>query len=483
MQAAIYCRISREDTAKEPESDESESIRNQRDMLTRYAHEHGYTVYKVYCDENYSGADSERPAFREMLADAKAGQFSIILVKTLSRFTRNLELLEHTVHGCFAEWGIRLIAVLDHIDTAERHSRKSRQLNSLISEWYLEDLSDNIRSVLKHKRQEGQYTGALPPYGYKRDPANKNHLIVDPEAAAVVRTIYRLFLDGYSPSYIARRVESNGISTPSVCKFQKGICKRRPAHNHWRSATILSILHNEVYKGDLVQGKVSPASYKDKTRRKVPVADWIVVRGAHEPIIPPALFDFVQELCRPPDSCHGAPKALPLSGKLICSNCGQKLLLNGKAPYAYYTCGQHLKDKQACSPAASICKDTLESLILGRLQAYLEPLRKGFSKDDSAVPPDSTRQASVNCTAAVIPIKATMYHINEVSAPACSSAEQTSQSGACYIPDCYNSVVQTVFSSPPALSRALVCLTIHRITVHPKCLANKTQEIDIEWRF
>lgn len=152
MKAAIYCRLSKEDEGK---NGESESIQNQKSMLTAYAAEKGFEVYRIYSDEDYSGIDRERPAFNEMIRAASEHRFDVVLAKTQSRFTRDMELVEKYLHGKFIEWGIRFIAVVDHVDTGEAANKKSRQINGLINEWYLEDLSNNVRAVLDHKRREG----------------------------------------------------------------------------------------------------------------------------------------------------------------------------------------------------------------------------------------------------------------------------------------------------------------------------------------
>ncbi|NCB05969.1 MAG: resolvase, partial [Clostridia bacterium] len=153
---AIYCRLSREDADR---AEESESIANQRALLVKYASERGWEICGVYCDEDYSGADAERPAFLRMLEGAEAGHFNIVLCKTQSRFTRDMELVEKLIHRAFPLWGVRFVAACDGADTELRGNKKARQINGLVNEWYLEDLSDNIRMVLDHKRSEGQYIG------------------------------------------------------------------------------------------------------------------------------------------------------------------------------------------------------------------------------------------------------------------------------------------------------------------------------------
>ena len=212
--AAVYCRLSKED--EEKTARESESIRNQRALLLAWAAEHGYRIYRVYTDEDYSGIDRARPGFNAMLADARAGRFEVILAKTQSRFTRDMELVEKYLHGLFPEWGVRFIAVLDHVDTCDPAGKKARQINGLINEWYLEDLSGNVRAVLDHKRRSGSYIASFALYGYRKDPQDHSRLLPDEPAAQVVRQIFALYLQGTA------RAGSPGRSTRRVC------CRRPP---------------------------------------------------------------------------------------------------------------------------------------------------------------------------------------------------------------------------------------------------------------
>ena len=149
MKVAIYCRLSEEDRNKQFETDDSGSIQNQKAMLMQYAMEQGWELYNIYSDDDYAGADRRRPEFNRLLEDAEKRRFDIILCKTQSRFTRELELVEKYIHGLFPLWGIRFISIVDNADTANKGNKKSRQINGLVNEWYLEDMSDNIRSVLK----------------------------------------------------------------------------------------------------------------------------------------------------------------------------------------------------------------------------------------------------------------------------------------------------------------------------------------------
>ena len=219
MKAAIYCRLSKEDEGK---NGESESIQNQKSMLTAYAAEKGFEVYQIYSDEDYSGIDRERPAFNAMIQAASEHKFDVVLAKTQSRFTRDMELVEKYLHGKFIEWGIRFIAVVDHVDTGEAANKKSRQINGLINEWYLEDLSNNVRAVLDHKRREGLFIGSFALYGYCKAPDAKGKLVIDPEAAEVVRRIFALALSGMGAHKIAQILNNEGIPSPTAYKQLHG---------------------------------------------------------------------------------------------------------------------------------------------------------------------------------------------------------------------------------------------------------------------
>ena len=206
--AAIYCRLSEEDHNKQKNTDDSCSIQNQKAMLLDYAAQHSWTVYDIYSDDDYTGADRNRPQFQRLLKDAQQRKFQIVLCKTQSRFTRELELVETYIHGLFPLWGIRFISIVDHADTANKGNKKSRQINGLVNEWYLEDMSDNIRSVLTSRRKNGFHIGSFALYGYQKDPHQKGRLLIDDEAAEVVREVFLLYAQGLGKTAIARTLKN-----------------------------------------------------------------------------------------------------------------------------------------------------------------------------------------------------------------------------------------------------------------------------------
>ena len=292
MKAAIYCRLSKEDEYK---VGESESIQNQKSMLVQYAIERGFDIYQIYSDEDYSGIDRDRPAFNAMIQAASEHRFDLVLAKTQSRFTRDMELVEKYLHGKFIEWGIRFIAVVDHVDTDDRANKKSRQINGLVNEWYLEDLSNNVRSVLDHKRREGQYIASFALYGYRKDPSAKGKLQIDPEAAAVVERIFEMTLSGIGAHKIAQILNNEGIPSPTAYKQRNGIhykiSAKNPNASLWSCPTIYQMIHNQTYAGNLVQGRHIKVSYKYKKKVWLPKSEWIVVPDTHEAIIDLANFE------------------------------------------------------------------------------------------------------------------------------------------------------------------------------------------------
>ena len=289
MRCAIYCRLSKEDAVKP--APESESIQNQKQLLTGYARAQGWEIFDLYCDEDYSGADADRPDFNRMLRDAETGRFGVVLCKTQSRFTRDMELAERYIHGLFPLWGVRFVAPADNVDTALRGNKKARQINALVNEWYLEDLSENIRMVLESKRRQGQYIGSVPLYGYKKDPEDRHRLVIDEPAAGVVRQIYAWFLGGMGTQRITQFLNDSGVPNPSAYKH-----RTTQGSGLWSKATVSRILHNEMYAGTLVQGRRRKLSYKSKRSVKVPPEDWVRIENTHAPIVSPEDYARTQAL-------------------------------------------------------------------------------------------------------------------------------------------------------------------------------------------
>lgn len=373
MKVAIYCRLSEEDRNKQFETDDSNSIQNQKAMLMQYAAEQGWELYNIYSDDDYAGSDRRRPEFNRLLKDAEARKFDIILCKTQSRFTRELELVEKYIHGLFPIWGIRFISIVDNADTANKGNKKSRQINGLVNEWYLEDMSDNIRSVLTNRRENGYHIGAFALYGYKKDPDQKGHLIIDEEAAAVVREVFTLFSQGYGKTAISRMLNDRGIPNPTEYKRLHGLRYKQPTSKNstlWKYFAIADMLVNEIYIGNMVQGKYGSVSYKTKQNKPRPKEKWYRVEGTHEPIIDRALWDRVQMMVAERAKPFAVGTVGLFAKKARCANCGYVMRSSKTAPERggkhYLQCSNRHIAKDACI-GSFISVDKLEQLVIDEL--------------------------------------------------------------------------------------------------------------------
>ena len=374
MKAAIYCRLSEEDRNKTCAEKDSESIQNQKSLLMRYAAEQGWDLYSIYSDDDYTGADRSRPAFTKLLQDARQHKFDIILCKTQSRFTRELELVEKYIHGLFPVWGIRFVSIVDNADTANKGNKKSRQINGLVNEWYLEDLSENIRSVLTNRRQNGFHIGSFALYGYKKDPEKKGHLIIDEEAAAVVREVFTLFAQGNGKTAIARILNDRGIPNPTEYKRMHGLRYQPPrgkTSTLWKYFSVSNILTNEIYIGNMVQGKYGSVSYKTRQNRPRPKEEWYIVQDTHQPIIDRELWNRVQALISQRVRPFSNGTIGLFAGKARCISCGYTMRSSKSRGKHYLLCPSHHISKEACT-GAFIAVDHLEQMVLGELKRLSE---------------------------------------------------------------------------------------------------------------
>ena len=260
-----------------------------------YAAKKGWQVTGIYADEDYSGLREDRPGFQKMISHGREGRFSVILCKTQSRFTRNLVTAERYLYELFPLWGIRFVSVVDGVDTARRENKRASQINSLINEWYCEELSDNIRAVLRRKREMGQYLGNYAPYGYEKNPFDHHLLVPCPQRAQVVTAIFRLYLMGFSCAGVAEALEVCGILSPAMALAQEGKDCGRKTKGIWTASTVCKILKNPVYLGNMVQGKTEKVSYKQKKSRPCPKEQWTVVKDTHVPLVSEEMFGAVQK--------------------------------------------------------------------------------------------------------------------------------------------------------------------------------------------
>lgn len=370
MKVAIYCRLSEEDRNKQFETDDSNSIQNQKTMLLQYAMEQGWELYNIYSDDDYAGADRKRPEFNRLLQDAEQKKFNIVLCKTQSRFTRELELVEKYIHGLFPIWGIRFVSIVDNADTDNKGNKKSRQINGLVNEWYLEDMSENIKSVLTSRRQNGFHIGAFALYGYKKDPDNKGHLIIDEEAAEVVREVFTLFSQGYGKTAIARMLNDRGIPNPTEYKRLKGLRYQQPKSKNstlWKYFAISDMLTNEIYIGKMVQGKYGSISYKTKQNKPRPREQWYIVEGTHEPVIDMDLWNRVQAMVKERAKPFSTGAVGLFARKVRCADCGYVMRSSKSNGKHYLQCANKHVSKEACT-GSFISVDRLEKMVIDELK-------------------------------------------------------------------------------------------------------------------
>ena len=388
--ADIYVRLSDEDRDKRCTADESESIQNQKSMLVNYCIEQGWQINKILCDEDWSGADRNRPGFKELLKDCEERKIDIVLCKTQSRFSRDMEIVEKYIHGKFLEWDIRFVSIVDHADTNVAGNKKARQINGLINEWYLEDLSDNIKRTLHHKKVKGEFCCPYAPYGYKLDPENKHRFVIDPPAAEVVRSIFEMYRSGMGYIRIAKALNEKRIPPPSEYKKLQGSSYKNPrAENEykqlWRDSGVYYILRQETYTGAVVQGKTKNISYKNKKRVKLPRAEWIVVPDMHEAIIDKKLWDEVQRMIESRrdgrDKQFSAPVGAeinPLRGMVYCAECGAGMWRMSyqcaDRRYKYYRCRTVKNSKGVCDNVSSVRQADIEAYILAELKKLIDSL-------------------------------------------------------------------------------------------------------------
>ena len=375
MKVAIYCRLSDEDRDKLHEKDDSASIQNQKAMLMKYASDNGWTIHDIYSDDDFAGSDRRRPEFNRLIADATAGKFDIVLCKTQSRFTRELELVEKYIHGLFPRLGVRFISLVDSADTENKGNKKARQINGLVNEWFLEELSDNIRAVLTSRREQGYHIGSFAPYGYMKDPEQRGRLIIDPEAAAVVREIYALYLEGNGKQGIARVLNDRGVPNPTEYKRLHGMVRNKNGQNSklWSYYTITNILTNEVYIGNMIQGKSGAASYKTREKIRIPREKWIVVRATHEPIIEQSVWEKAQTMAAQRATPGRKEPAGIFSGKVRCIHCGWRMHAVKNGNKRGFRCGRHALSAKACI-GAYISLPKLERIVIAQLRLLSEEL-------------------------------------------------------------------------------------------------------------
>jgi site-specific DNA recombinase len=322
FRVGLYMRLSREDGDKE----ESSSVTNQREMLKRYVSEQpNFFIVKEYVDDGWTGANFDRPKFKEMIADIEAGIIDTVITKDLSRLGRERLGVGHYTEIYFPEHNVRYIALLDNIDTYfDAGMNDMAPFKGVINDMYVRDISKKIRSSLIERKKAGNFLGVTAPYGYQKDPNNKFHLIINEKEAEVVKRVFRLYLEGNGLTRIAQILTKDGIPVPGESR-DIGKTRRTALYSSWKQTTIRRILDNRVYLGELVQFKRRKINYKSKRRITVPEEERYICRGTHETIIDEESFNAVQNILKKNKSFKGSKHDYLFKGLLFCSECGARL--------------------------------------------------------------------------------------------------------------------------------------------------------------
>lgn len=373
----IYCRLSNDDER----DGESVSIENQKLLLQRYVREQGWNEIDVYIDDGYSGTNFQRPGVQRLIADAKAKRINVILVKDLSRFGRNyIEFGQYTDY-LFPSIGCRFIALNNGIDTMRNDgSTDVMCFLNLFNEFYSRDTSKKVKAVKKACAENGKYMGTHPPYGYKRDPLDKHHFIIDEETAPLVRRMFAMRASGTPFRKIATTLNDEGIQPPGELYYQRqGRSDPRRVNHLWNESTVKVMLRNEAYIGNMVQGKCGTLSYKSKKLVSKPKEDWIRVEGTHEPIISREIWNTVaaidQKRVRKSDTADGVRSIF--TGLVYCADCGFKMrnqverftYQDGRpGRYSSFICGSYSRSGKSACTIHTIYEDVLKQLVLADIR-------------------------------------------------------------------------------------------------------------------
>jgi site-specific DNA recombinase len=364
---ALYCRLSRDDELQ----GDSNSIKNQKAILQKYADDNGFTNTEFFVDDGYSGTNFDRPDWQRLISLVEEGRIGTIIVKDMSRLGRDYLKVGYYTEVLFPGSDIRFIAINNNVDSANQHDSDFTPFLNIINEWYAKDTSKKIRAVFKSKGQSGKPLCTNPPYGYIKDPEDKTRWIVDEEAAEVVREAFRLCMQGYGPSQIAKEFTRRRIMNPTAHARKNGInIPDNRGHDDdyvWRGSTIVHMLSRQEYLGHTVNFKTYRKSYKQKKQMKNDPSEWMIFKNTHEAIIEESVFEVVQRIR------DGRRRLTPmgemplLSGMMFCADCGNKMYqVRGRGwehEKEYFVCATYRKIKGGCS-SHQIRNVVVEELLL-----------------------------------------------------------------------------------------------------------------------
>ena len=370
---AVYARVSTKST------EQVSSIENQTRYYTEKVEKTpNWEMLEIYSDDGHTGTDANRENFQRLLSDVMSGKINCVVVKDLSRFARNYSDAGSLIDNLFVQMGVRFISLAENVDSYLNPDSVSSiivPITNVMNDQYCYQTSKKIRQVFDYKRRNGQYIGAFAPYGYVKHPKDKHQLIIDPDAAEIVKLVFSLFLKGTSKRATALYLNEHGVPSPSAYKLQKGIPVSTRGYDDpmWGARMIHSILTNPTYTGDLAQGRSRVKSYKVHEVESVPREEWVEVAGTHESIIDYETFDKVQALLQ--RDTRTSPKGREVhlfSGFLKCADCGRAITRSvGNNNNVYYACSTYKNRSRTACTMHSIKHNRLEAAVLFAVQQQI----------------------------------------------------------------------------------------------------------------
>lgn len=376
--AGIYLRLSKRDKEK------NNSIDIQKEITTKYANEHGFKIEQEYIDNGYSGILDSRPALNKMMMDITRNKINMVIIKDMSRLTRNKNLTSYFTDIFFPDNDIRLISVTEYVDTGERYEIDDAvAIRGIVNQSYLEDISRKIKAVKRNFKLNGEFIEACVAYGYKKDQNDKHRIIIDKNVSYVIEKIYKLYLDNVSPKAIAENLNADSILTPSQ------YLKYKNQGKYWTKSMVDRILNNPIYTGRMILNK-SESNLKLKKRNATKKGNYELINDTHQAIISIEDYNKVQEKkgCKTKES-FGTYIHL-LKGLVYCENCGRKMLYKNSSPIriyengkitgkkndlGYYICAEHYRHPDVCNQVNKIMENNLDKIVLEKVSKRLKELQ------------------------------------------------------------------------------------------------------------
>ena len=382
---AIYLRLSKEDI------EANNSIDIQREITTKYAKEHGYNIVQEYIDNGYSGILDSRPALNRLITDITRNKIDMVIVKDISRLTRDKNLTSYYTDIFFPDNDIRLISVTENIDTGERYEIDDIvALKGIVNQSYLEDISKKIKAVKTNLKKQGKFIEGSVAYGYKKDELDKTKIVIDENVEYIIKEIFELFIKSVGPTEIAKKLNNKQIQTPSQ------YLKLKNRGEYWTKSAVNRILNNPIYCGRLVLNK-----YENNIKLKKRIANrksqYEYLENTHEAIIKPEVFEEVQRIKGNITKENLKKYVYLLRGLVFCKNCGRKMTYKNSRPIridknekvtgrknelGYFICTEHYRHKDICNEWVKIMETDLNKMVLNKISKRLKKLQLGKYADD-----------------------------------------------------------------------------------------------------